>query len=482
MGPEGAVNILYRRELAAAADPAALRAKLVGGVPRRSSPIRSSPPRAGSSTRSSSRGRRAPSSSPRWPAATTSATRTRRRSTATFRCDDRPVKVLIANRGEIAVRVIRACRELGLGTVAVYSECDRTALHVRLGRRGASPSAPSPAAESYLRIDRIVDVAKRSGASLVHPGYGFLAENEDFAQACVDAGLTFVGPSPRRDRAHGQQDGRARRRPIARRRAGGAGHRGAVRRRRARRGDRGRGRRASAIRSSSRPWPAAAARACARSRRRRSAGRRPHRRDRRPKSAFGDAARLPRAPADRPAPHRDPVARRRARHRRCRSSSASARSSGGIRRSSRSRRRWRSTAATRRAMAECAARVARTVGYTNAGTIEFLLDEDGQFYFLEMNTRLQVEHPVTEMVTGIDLVQWQLRIAHGRAAHRRRRSSALTPRAHAIECRIYAEDPDRGLHARRPGSCARSRCPAGPASATTAASRRASRSRSSTTR
>ena len=350
------------------------------------------------------------------------------------------MKVLIANRGEIAVRIIRACRELGLGTVAVYSDCDRAALHVRLADE-AHHIGPSPAAESYLRIDRIVDVAKRTRAELVHPGYGFLAENEDFAQACADAGLTFVGPTPAAMAVMGSKTaaraaavragvpvvpgtetpfdpdvpdaviaGEAKRIgfPLLVKAVAGGGGKGM--RTVASENDLG-----SAIR---------AARSEA-------------------QSAFGDAAiyleRRIVAPrhieiqlmADEhgtvvPFVERECSIQRR--HQKVVEESPS----------------LALDAATRREMAECAARIARAVGYTNAGTIEFLLDGGGKFYFLEMNTRLQVEHPVTEMVTAVDLVHWQLRIAQGeRLTVTPER--ALTPRAHAIECRIYAEDPDAGF-------------------------------------
>ena len=349
-------------------------------------------------------------------------------------------KVLIANRGEIAIRVMRACRELGLGTVAVYSECDRTALHVRLADE-AYLIGPGPAIESYLRIDRIVDVAKASGATLVHPGYGFLAENEDFAQACVDAGLTFVGPSPDAITRMGSKTA-ARQAAIAAgvpvvpgtdepfaadvpdsvivNEAARIGYPLVVK---AVAGGGGKG-----MRSVERPADLLAAIRTARS----EAG-----------SAFGNPAvylerRLLKARHIEiqllgdsqgtvvPFVERECSIQRR--HQKVVEESPS----------------QALTEATRRAMAECAAAVARTVGYTNAGTIEFLLDEQGQFYFLEMNTRLQVEHPVTEMVTGIDLVHWQLRIAMGERLTIDP-AAALTPRAHAIECRIYAEDPDQGF-------------------------------------
>ena len=351
-----------------------------------------------------------------------------------------PLKVLIANRGEIAVRVIRACRELGLGSVAVYSDCDRAALHVRLADE-AHHIGPSPAKDSYLRIDKLVDVGRRSGATLVHPGYGFLAENEDFVQACGDAGLTFVGPRPEAMAVMGSKTA-ARAAAV---RAGvpvvpGTGDPFApdasddTIAREARRigfpvlvkavaGGGGKGMRtvaseaelASAIRGA------------------RSEA----------QSAFGDAAiyleRRIMAPrhveiqlmADEhgtvvPFVERECSIQRR--HQKVVEESPS----------------LALDERTRTEMAECAARIARGVGYTNAGTIEFLLDQDGRFYFLEMNTRLQVEHPVTEMVTGLDLVHWQLRIAQGErltiAPER-----AMTPRAHAIECRIYAEDPDAGF-------------------------------------
>jgi len=350
------------------------------------------------------------------------------------------MKVLIANRGEIAVRVIRACRELGFRTVAVYSDCDRTALHVRLADEAHHLGA-SPAAESYLHIDKIVGVARRSGASLVHPGYGFLAENEDFAQACVDAGVTFVGPSPRAISLMGSKT-------AAREAAVRAGvpivpgtevpfGEDAADAAILAEGDRigyplvvkavsgggGKGMRTVAARAD-----LAAAARIARSE---------------AKSAFGDGA---------------VYLERRLIHPRHVEIQLLGDEHGTVvpfveRECSIQRRHQKVveespspvlSAETRRAMAECAARVARTVGYTNAGTIEFLLADDGRFYFLEMNTRLQVEHPVTEIVTGIDLVHWQLRIALGERLTIDE-TQALTPRAHAVECRVYAEDPDLGF-------------------------------------
>jgi acetyl-CoA carboxylase biotin carboxylase subunit len=349
-------------------------------------------------------------------------------------------KVLIANRGEIAVRVIRGCRELGLGTVAIYSECDRSALHVRLADE-AWPLGANPAAESYLRIDKIVEIARKSGATLVHPGYGFLAENEDFAQACVDAGLTFVGPSPDAIARMGSKT-------AARQAAMAAGvpvvpgtesplpddaSEAAIAAEAARigypivvkavSGGGGKG-----MRDVDAPADLAAAIRLARSE---------------AKSAFGDASvyleRRIVGPrhieiqllADAhgtviPFVERECSIQRR--HQKVVEESPSK----------------AITDQTRRKMAACAAKVAASVGYTNAGTIEFLVDKDENFYFLEMNTRLQVEHPVTEMVTGLDLVAWQLRIALGEKLTISP-ERALTPRAHAIECRLYAEDPDRGF-------------------------------------
>jgi acetyl-CoA carboxylase biotin carboxylase subunit len=349
-------------------------------------------------------------------------------------------KVLIANRGEIAVRVIRACRELGLAAVAIYSDCDRSALHVRLADE-AWPLGANPASESYLRIDKIVDIAKQSGATLVHPGYGFLAENEDFAQACVDAGLTFVGPTPDAIARMGSKT-------AARQAAMAAGvpvvpgtesplpddaSEAAIAAEAARigyplvvkavSGGGGKG-----MRDVNAPEDLAAAIRVARSE---------------AKSAFGDASvylerRIvgPRHIEIQllgdaygtviPFVERECSIQRR--HQKVVEESPSRAISS----------------ATRRKMAACAAKVASSVGYTNAGTIEFLVDKDENFYFLEMNTRLQVEHPVTEMVTGLDLVVWQLRIALGeRLTISPER--AITPRAHAIECRLYAEDPDRGF-------------------------------------
>jgi acetyl-CoA carboxylase biotin carboxylase subunit len=353
---------------------------------------------------------------------------------------DAPRKVLIANRGEIAVRVIRACRERGFRTVAVYSDCDRDALHVRLADE-AHHIGPSPAAESYLRIDKIVDAAVRSGATLVHPGYGFLAENEDFAQACGDAGLTFVGPSPDAIARMGSKT-QAREAAIAAgvpvvpgteapfaddvpddviaKEADRIGYPLVVK---AVAGGGGKG-----MRTVAEARDLANAVRTARSEAR---------------AAFGDAAiyleRRLRSPrhieiqliADEhgtvvPFVERECSIQRR--HQKVVEESPSPVLPARI----------------RAEMAACAARVAAAVGYTNAGTIEFLVDERGDFFFLEMNTRLQVEHPVTEMVTGIDLVHWQLRVALGERLTIDP-AAALTPRGHAIECRIYAEDPDAGF-------------------------------------
>jgi acetyl-CoA carboxylase, biotin carboxylase subunit len=350
------------------------------------------------------------------------------------------MKVLVANRGEIAVRIIRACRDLGLQTVAVYSDCDRAALHVRLADE-AHRLGPSPAADSYLHRERLIAVARRAGASLVHPGYGFLAENEDFAQACADAGLTFIGPSPAAIALMGSKTAAR----TAARQAGvpvvpgsDAPHAESVPVEvvaaeaatigyplvvKAVAGGGGKGMRTVAA-AADLPGAVRAARSEAR-------------------SAFGDATvyleRRLAAPrhieiqllADGhgtviPFVERECSIQRR--HQKVVEESPS----------------LAIDPVQRREMTACAARIARAVGYTNAGTIEFLLDTDGRFYFLEMNTRLQVEHPVTEMATGIDLVTWQIRIARGERLTLSP-GDATTPRAHAIECRIYAEDPDQGF-------------------------------------
>ncbi len=365
-------------------------------------------------------------------------------------------KILIANRGEIAVRVIRACRDMGLSSVAVYSECDRAALHVRMADEAYSVG-PNPPRESYLRIDRIIDVARRSGADAVHPGYGFLAENEDFAAACRDAGLTFIGPSPEAITLMGSKTA-ARQVAIA---AGvpvvpgtesplsdavsdsevlaiaeGIGYPLMLK---AVAGGGGKG-----MRMVSQPADLPGALRAARS----EAG-----------SAFGDSAvyleRRIMAPrhievqllGDHfgtvvPFVERECSIQRR--HQKVVEESPSLAVSPEL----------------RHQMTSAAAAVAKRAGYTNAGTIEFLLDEDGSFYFLEMNTRLQVEHPITEQVSGVDLVQWQIRIARGERLTLDP-AAMLVPRCHAVECRIYAEDPDTGFMP-SPGRIHGLRVPQGP--------------------
>jgi acetyl-CoA carboxylase biotin carboxylase subunit len=350
------------------------------------------------------------------------------------------VKVLIANRGEIAVRIIRACRELELPTVAVYSDCDRDARHVRDADH-AVHIGPSPASESYLRIDKLIEAAKATGADAVHPGYGFLAENAVFARACQDAGLTFIGPSPEAITVMGSKTGA---REVAVRAGvpvvpgtdaplGAAATDETIAQEGARvgyplmvkavAGGGGKG-----MRVVDSPGALLNAVRTARS----EAG-----------SAFGDSAVYFERRIMKPrhieiqllADHHGtviPFVERECsiqrRHQKVVEESPSMFVDPSL--------RWR--------MADAAAAVATAAGYTNAGTIEFLLDDDGSFYFLEMNARLQVEHPVTEMVTSLDLVHWQIRVARGeRLAIDPAR--ALTPHGHAIECRIYAEDPDEGF-------------------------------------
>jgi acetyl-CoA carboxylase biotin carboxylase subunit len=350
------------------------------------------------------------------------------------------VKVLIANRGEIAVRIIRACREMGLPTVAVYSDCDRGARHVRDADQ-AVHIGPSPASQSYLRIDRLLEAASATGADAVHPGYGFLAENAAFARACRDAGLTFIGPTPDAIESMGSKTGA---RAIATRAgvpivpgtdkplderatddqvlaaAGRVGYPLLVK---AVAGGGGKG-----MRAVDAPDALLAAVRTARS----EAG-----------SAFGDTAVYFERKLLRPrhieiqllgdhhgtvVPFVERECSIQRRHQKVVEESPS----------------LAVTPDLRRRIVSAAQSVAKAAGYTGAGTIEFLLDEDGSFYFLEMNTRLQVEHPVTEMVTSVDLVHWQIRIAQGeRLSVDPER--AITPHGHAIECRIYAEDPDQGF-------------------------------------
>jgi acetyl-CoA carboxylase biotin carboxylase subunit len=365
-------------------------------------------------------------------------------------------KILIANRGEIAVRIIRACRDLGIASVAVYSECDRAARHVRMADE-AYAIGPNPPGESYLRIDKMIDVARRAGADAVHPGYGFLAENEDFAAACRDARITFIGPSPETIERMGSKTA-ARLAAISvgapvvpgTEDALGAdvsddaiaalaqtiGYPLMVK---AVAGGGGKGMRVVLT-----PAELSSAIRAARS----EAG-----------ASFGDSAiflerRIGRARhievqllGDHfgtvlPCVERECSLQRR--HQKVIEETPSAVVSPEL----------------RARITRAAASVAQAVGYTNAGTIEFLLDEDGSFYFLEMNTRLQVEHPITEMVTGLDLVQWQIRIARGERLTLDP-AAILTPRGHAIECRIIAEDPDAGFMP-SPGRITALRVPSGP--------------------
>lgn len=361
-------------------------------------------------------------------------------------------KVLIANRGEIAVRVLRALHEMGIRSVAVYSDVDRAALHVRKSDE-AYHIGPATASESYLNIRKIIEVAQKSGAEAIHPGYGFLSENAHFARACREAGIKFIGPTPESMEALGSKT-RARQLmqkaevpfvpgsatgltsfeeaqevaervgyPIMLKAAAGGGGKGM---RMVRGADELRsayeGARSEALRS------------------------------------FGDDEVYIEKFIENPRhiemqiladEHGNTVYL-------------------GERECSVQRRHQKVLEESpsplvdpdmRRRMGEIAVRVAKASGYTNAGTVEFLSDQNKNFYFLEVNTRLQVEHPVTEMITGLDLVHLQLKIAWGEKLPFKQEDIQI--RGHAIECRIYAEDPDNNYFP-SPGQITLLLSPSGP--------------------
>jgi acetyl-CoA carboxylase biotin carboxylase subunit len=360
-------------------------------------------------------------------------------------------KVLVANRGEIAVRVIRGLRELGIATVAVFSTADRGALHVRCADE-AYPIGPAPSVESYLVGARIIETALACGAQAIHPGYGFLSENAAFARAVTDAGLTWIGPpadaieamgnktvareamqragvpvvpgsKPLATRDEALSFARAAGFPVLVKAAAGGGGKG--------------------MRRVDREQDLAAAFEGAK---------------REALAAFGDDTVYLEKFVVRPKHVEFQVL-----------SDAHGHHVHLFERDCSVQRRHQKVIEetpcpvlrdeVRTRMGEVAVQAAAAVGYVGAGTVEFLLDESQQFYFLEMNTRLQVEHPITEMVTGLDLLHWQVRIAAGEALLFTQANLALT--GASIECRVYAEDPQNGFRP-CPGTIEHLRVPAGP--------------------
>ncbi|MDQ3262955.1 MAG: acetyl-CoA carboxylase biotin carboxylase subunit [Myxococcota bacterium] len=360
-------------------------------------------------------------------------------------------KILIANRGEIAIRVMRTCKELGIATVAVYSEADRSALHVRMADQAVCVG-PAPSRESYLVQERIIEAAKRTGADAIHPGYGFLSENASFVRACEQAGLIFIGPPASAMDAMGEKT-RARQNmikagvpvvpgtaepvssveearafaetvdlPVMLKAAGGGGGKGM--------------RKVEKWEDFDSFWRSAKSEAM---------------------SSFGNDAVYIEKFLDQP--HHVEI-------------QVFGDTHGNVihlneRECSAQRRHQKVVEETpspiltpqmRAAMGEVAVKAAKAVDYVGAGTVEFLVDGARNFYFLEMNTRLQVEHPVTEWVTGIDLVRWQILIAQGEKLPF---LQPLQPRGHSIEVRVYAEDPAQNFMP-SPGKITYLRVPSGP--------------------
>jgi len=345
-------------------------------------------------------------------------------------------RVLIANRGEIACRVIRSCRRLGIRSIAVYSEADRDAQHVRLADEAWPIGGPRPA-DSYLRIEAILDAAKKSGAQAIHPGYGFLSENTAFSRACQDAGIVFIGPDPESIEAMGSKaaakhlmakhavplvpgyDGDNQDNAFLAERAHEVGYPLIIK------PSAGGGGKGMQIVRSDAEFPEALATA-----------------QRVALAAFGDASMLLERYIEQPRHIEFQVFGDRHGHvihlgeRECSA-----------------QRRYQKvleetpspflTPEKRAAMGEAAIAAARAVNYVGAGTVEFIVGPAGDFHFMEMNTRLQVEHPVTELTHDVDLVEWQLRVAHGEPLPLTQ--DEVVSHGHAIEVRIYAEDPEQNF-------------------------------------